>query len=117
MSNTDYSNSILDDVKTITEISDDSTTKKLRIYIRNATHEIELFLGINNIDERLADIVQQMAVAKYRKEMFEGTTAASEEGLSFTYSDSDLTPFKEMLIRWQETQQAKEKYGKVMTFD
>lgn len=117
MSNTDYSNSILDDVKTITGISDDSTTKKLRIYIRNATHEIELFLGINNIDERLADIVQQMTVAKYRKEMFEGTTAASEEGLSFTYSDSDLTPFKEMLIRWQETQQAKEKYGKVMTFD
>jgi hypothetical protein len=117
MANTDYAETILKDVKTITGVADDATIDKLIIYIRNATHEIELFLGIDSIDDRLADIVQQMAVAKYRKEMFEGTKAASEEGLSFTYSDSDLDPFKEMLTRWQSSQQVKERHGGVMTFD
>lgn len=114
---TDYSSNILNDVESITGVDDDKTISRLKIYVRNATNEIEMYLGIDEIDEKLADIVQQMATAKFTKESFEGTSSASEEGLSLTFSANDLTPYMDLLNSWQDHKNANDRRGKVVSFD
>ncbi|WKF70465.1 hypothetical protein QYM39_06025 [Pediococcus pentosaceus] len=113
---------IVEDIKVLIDFdeSDDSVFsknlgKKLSIWVKNASRSICIYCGIDSLPEVLSGVVTEMAQAKFVKLGYEGTTASSEEGLSFTWSSSDLEPFKDVLDGYKKNLPNADDYGGVVT--
>lgn len=104
---------ILDDIKLFKGITDDSQDKLLELIISDSTERIlaEVNLHTDKSLESLPDsisyIVRDVAIKRYNKLNSEGAKADSEEGRSFTWEDSYLDEYKEILANLQVKRQAK----------
>lgn len=110
-------NTILNDFKVQKDITDKKMDAKLKIYIHQAVQEVELYIGQFQLPEILSGIITQMAEAKFTKAGAEGTTATSEEGLSYSFNVNDLTPFLPSLDGYVKSQQGVKNIGRVVSFD
>lgn len=109
---------VLANIKIVNDIKeDDPRLPRIKIYIENAIDEIELYLGIDNLDAKLSVIVQKVTQDAVSKENYEGTKSVSEEGLSLTFSDTDLSPYQSLLDSYKNNLEENDLRGSVMTFD
>lgn len=108
---------ILNDFKTQKDITDVKMDAKLKIYIHQAVQEVELYIGELTLPGILSGIITQMAEAKFTKAGAEGTTATSEEGLSYTFNANDLTPFLPSIDGYLKHKQGVKDIGRVVSFD
>lgn len=117
MAEDDIETRILEDFKIQKGIENDKLDNRLKIYIHQAIQEVELYIGEFILPEILTGIITQMAQAKFTKAGAEGTTATSEEGLSYTFSANDLTPFLPSLDGYMKNKRGVKDIGRVVTFD
>ncbi|CAJ1179521.1 hypothetical protein CPR19088_GLDEOEPO_01345 [Companilactobacillus paralimentarius] len=103
---------VLNDLKT-----DDPRIPRIKIYIDNAVDEIKLYLDIDTIDSKLTVIVQKVTQDALTKENYEGTKSISEEGMSLTFQDTDLSPYFDLLNQYKDGLEENDHRGSVMTFD
>ncbi|APX72080.1 phage head-tail connector protein [Companilactobacillus allii] len=108
---------ILNDFKVQKGIKDTEMDEILKIYIHQAIQEVELYIGESKLPDILSGIITQMAEGKFTKAGAEGTTATSEEGLSYTFSANDLTPFLPSIDGYIRNKIGSKSIGKVVTFD
>lgn len=109
---------VLSNIETLNFFKDDDPRiDQVKIYIENAIDEIKLYLDIDEIDSKLAVIVQKMTQNAITKENYEGTKSVSEEGMSLTFNDTDLSPFLDLLNQYKDSLEENNHRGGVMTFD
>ena len=108
---------ILNDFKVSKGIEDNSLDERLKIYIKQAIQEVELYIGKDSLPDILSGVITQMAEAKFVKSGSEGTTSSSEEGLSYSFSENDLTPFFPVLNRYLDNLKGSDDMGRIATFD
>ncbi|TLQ05476.1 hypothetical protein FEZ51_02120 [Pediococcus stilesii] len=113
---------ILEEIKTLIDFDDISEKgerleKKLKIWVKHAEQAICLYVGIDKLPELLTGTVVEMAQAKFVKLGYEGTTSANEEGLVFTWSASDLEPYKDELDQFKKRLPGADDYGWAVTVD
>ena len=114
---TKIEDSILNDFKFLKHIKDNSMDNIFKIYIRQATQEVELYIGQDTLPNILSGVITQMAEAKFTKAGSEGTTSSSEEGLSYSFNDNDLKPFFPVLNRYIDNLRGSVGRGRIVTFN
>ncbi|GEO64006.1 phage head-tail connector protein [Companilactobacillus nantensis] len=103
---------VLNDLK-----EEDPRIPRIKIYIDNAIDEIKLYLDVDEIDSKLTVIVQKVTQNALNKENYEGTKSISEEGMSLTFQDTDLSPYFDLLNQYKDGLEENDHRGSVMTFD
>ena len=115
---TTVTDKVLSNIEVINDIqNDDPRIPRIKIYIENAIDEIKLYLDIDDIDSKLTVIVQKVTQNAVTKENYEGTKSVSEEGMSLTFSDTDLSPYFDLLNQYKDGLEENDHRGSVMTFD
>lgn len=111
--------SLLAGVKLMRDLKDSDTEldAKLTLYIGDALDAIGIFINNVDVPTQLDGVIRKMAAAKFVQEGAEGTTATSEEGLSFTFSDDDMKPFATLLNKYVDNQSGANRLGSVVTWD
>lgn len=111
---------ILHDIKVINNQTqnDDSIDAKLLIYINLAIKAINLYIGhsSDSVPPELTGVLTELAQGKYIKSGYEGAQSVSEEGLSFTWSANDLSPFIALLDKYQRNLTGDKQQGSVMSW-
>lgn len=93
---------ILERVKTILKLQDDSNDDLLTILIENAISTICIYLNVNSFPANLACVAEELAVARYRKIGAEGISTEKIDELSTTYSVNDLSRYKDILNTYKD---------------
>ncbi|KYD30054.1 phage head-tail connector protein [Geobacillus sp. B4113_201601] len=78
----------LDNVKTLLGISDTSRDSLLNIYLSRATSFVKNYCNIDEIPIELDEVIEDIAVYRYRMNGVENVKAESKGSLSETYRDS-----------------------------
>lgn len=115
---TTVNDSVLANIKVVNDLEDDDQRiPRIKIYIENAVDEIELYLGVDNLDSKLSVAVQKVTQNAITRENYEGTKSVSEEGMSLTFSDTDLEPIQNLLDSYKNSLADNDHRGGVFTFD
>ena len=77
----------LDNVKTLTNITDTTQDAKLDLVLQSVENTILDFLGLAEIPENLTYIVVEMAIERFNRIGSEGFDTETVEGVAVTYSD------------------------------
>lgn len=93
---------ILDRVKTILKLQDDSNDALLIILIENAISTTCIYLNVSTFPAQLSFIAEELAVARYRKIGAEGISTEKIDELSTTYSVNDLSRYKDILNTYKD---------------
>lgn len=111
--------SLLHGVKLMRDLKDGDNVldDKLELYIGDALDAIGIYINQAEVPQQLDGVVRKMAASKFVQEGGEGTTATSEEGLSFTFSDDDMKPFATLLNKYVDNQSGANRLGSVVTWD
>lgn len=90
---------LLENVKTILGIDDESKDSLLTILLDNAVSTICVYINKKDIDfpKSLAFVAQELAIARYRKIGAEGISTEKIDEISTTYSMNDLARYKDVL--------------------
>lgn len=112
-------NSLLHDVKVMRDLTDSDTDldEKLKLYLGDALDAISIYINQAEVPDKLNGVIRKMAAAKFVQEGAEGTTAMSEEGLSFTFSDDDMKPYTTLLNKYVDSLNGATRNGSVVTWD
>lgn len=112
-------NSLLHDVKVMRDLTDSDTDldEKLKLYLGDALDAISIYINQAEVPDKLNGVIRKMAAAKFVQEGAEGTTAMSEEGLSFTFSDDDMKPYTTLLNKYVDNLNGATRNGSVVTWD
>ena len=110
---------LLHGVKLMRDLTDEDTDldEKLNLYLGDALDAIGIYINQTDVPKQLDGVVRKMAASKFVQEGAEGTTATSEEGLSFTFSDDDMKPFATLLNKYVDNQSGANRLGSVVTWD
>ena len=115
---TTVNDSVLANIKVVNDLEyDDPRIPRIKIYIENAVDEIELYLGVDDLDSKLSVAVQKVTQNAITRENYEGTKSVSEEGMSLTFSDTDLEPIQSLLDSYKNSLADNDHRGGVFTFD
>lgn len=110
--------SVLANIKVVNNLKDnDPRIPRIEIYIENAVDEIELYLGVDDLDLKLYVAVQKVTQNAITRENYEGTKSVSEEGMSLTFNDTDLEPIQSLLDSYKNSLADNDHRGGVFTFD
>lgn len=110
--------SVLTNIRVVNDLEeDDPRIPRIKIYIENAVDEIELYLDVDELDSKLSVAVQKVTQNAITKENYEGTKSVSEEGMSLTFSDTDLEPIQSLLDSYKNNLADNDHRGSVFTFD
>jgi hypothetical protein len=78
----------LDNVKILLGISDNSQDALLNLYLSRATNFVKNYCNIDEIPSSLDDVIEDIAVIRYRLHGVEGVKSESKGSLSESYIDS-----------------------------
>lgn len=103
---------MLNNLKVMLGIEDNSIDTKLQLIISNATARLKVLLGGIEPPESLDYILLDVSIRRYNRIGSEGMSSHAVEGESFTFSESDFTGFEGDIQAFLETQKESAK-GKV----
>lgn len=97
----------LDTLKTLLGITDDSRDELLMTIISAVQARLLLLLGgADQVPERLAYIVPEVAVIRYNRIGSEGMSSHSVEGESISYADNDFAGYLREIEAYLDEQQS-----------
>ena len=103
---------MLEDLKTLLDISDSSLDAKLRLILANTTARLKLLLGGIEPPEDMNHIILEVAVIRFNRIGSEGMSSHTVEGESTSYSDADFNAFAGEIQAFLDAQK-ESKRGKV----
>ncbi|WP_204123120.1 phage head-tail connector protein [Lacticaseibacillus mingshuiensis] len=109
---------ILDDVKTLIGLTDNSQDDLINLIVTNTTASLRLKLHLpaaDQIPDALSYIVSEVSVRRWNRRTNEGLTAYGQEGLSLTFVTNDFDDFQADIDLWLADNQPKDQktLGKV----
>lgn len=90
--------SIKDDVKTL--LTGDVDKQLEVIEARTQERLKQLLGGLEDVPTQLEYIVVDVSIKRFNRIQNEGMKSYSEEGLSFTFQDSDFDEYKDEIAQW-----------------
>ena len=78
----------LENVKTLLGISDNTQDNLLNLYLTRATSFVKNYCNIDEIPSELDEVIEDIAVYRYRMNGVENVKSESKGSLSETYHDS-----------------------------
>jgi hypothetical protein len=94
---------VLDNVKTLLGISDNSKDAPLNVLISQAEQAIRNYTKLTTIPAELTFVTESVVVAKYNQQGSEGYKSESVEGLSITYHDDVFRLYIPYLDEYKST--------------
>lgn len=104
--------SILDDLKKLLGIEDDSLDPKLELILKSVQGRLKLLLGGIEVPPEMNHIVLEVAVIRFNRLGSEGMSAHSVEGESMSYNDNDFDGFMDEIQAFLDSQK-ESKRGRV----
>lgn len=96
--------SVLDDLKKLLGIEDDSLDSKLELILRSVQGRLKLLLGGIEVPAEMNHIVVEVAVIRFNRLGSEGMSAHSVEGESMSYNDNDFDGFMDEIQAFLDSQ-------------
>lgn len=103
---------MLDDLKKLLGIEDDSLDSKLELILRSVQGRLKLLLGGIEVPSEMNHIVMEVAVIRFNRLGSEGMSAHSVEGESMSYNDNDFDGFLNEIQAFLDSQE-ESKRGRV----
>lgn len=100
---------MLDKLKLMLDISDESLDNKLTLIIETATARLKALLGGTEPPDSLSYIILEVSIARFNRIGSEGLESHSVEGESLSFVDSDFEQFAGDIQTYLESQQNSEK--------
>lgn len=105
--------SILQDVKDVLELPDDSKDNQLTGFINRISKRLRVRLNFPpTVPDELDYIVVECAIKRFRQKGDEGMSSYSQEGESIHY-DSLLDEYEQEILAWNEKQSGRKKRGRI----
>lgn len=87
-------------------------------YINQASDMVCLFIGEDELPDKLQTVVERMTEAHYIQTIndADGVKSYSEEGASWSFQDNELDPFIPLLEQYMQNRDGKGFQGSVMSW-
>ena len=95
---------MLNELKLLLGILDDSQDEKLKLIISTATARLRVLLGGLEPPESLAYIIREVSVIRFNKIGSEGMKNQTVEGESMTFDENDFSGFMDEIQAFLDTQ-------------
>lgn len=95
---------MLNDLKMMLGISDESLDDRLKLIISATTARLKVLLGGIEPPDSLDYIIRDVSIIRFNKIGSEGMSSHSVEGESITFADSDFAGFMDDIQAYLETQ-------------
>lgn len=95
---------MLNELKLLLGIVDDSLDEKLKLIISTATARLKVLLGGIEPPESLEYIIREVAIIRFNKIGSEGMKSQTVEGESMTFDDNDFSGFMDEIQAYLESQ-------------
>ena len=95
---------MLNELKLLLGIADESQDEKLSLIISTATARLKVLLGGLEPPESLKYIVREVSVIRFNKIGSEGMKSQTVEGESMTFDDNDFVGFMDEIQAFLDTQ-------------
>lgn len=95
---------MLNELKLLLGITDDSVDAKLLLIISTATARLKVLLGGLEPPESLDYIVREVSIIRFNKIGSEGMKSQTVEGESMTFDDNDFSGFMDEIQAFLDTQ-------------
>lgn len=86
---------MLENLKQMLDINDNSLDNKLKLIIDTATARLKVLLGGEEPPDSLSYIILEVSIMRFNRIGSEGLASHSVEGESLTFADSDFEGFSE----------------------
>ncbi|MDD3230029.1 MAG: phage head-tail connector protein [Oscillospiraceae bacterium] len=86
---------VLDDVKVLLDVSGSDLDEKLTLMISFAERRVLSFFpsGVTDVPDALLFVVTELTVARFNRVGNESMSSFSQDGESFSFSESDVAPY------------------------
>lgn len=95
---------MLNDLKLLLGILDDSQDEKLKLIISTATARLRVLLGGLEPPESLEYIIREVSIIRFNKIGSEGMKNQTVEGESMTFDENDFSGFMDEIQAFLDTQ-------------
>ena len=95
---------MLNDLKLVLGILDDSQDEKLKLIISTATARLRVLLGGLEPPESLEYIIREVSIIRFNKIGSEGMKNQTVEGESMTFDENDFSGFMDEIQAFLDTQ-------------
>ena len=103
---------MLNELKLLLGIADDSLDEKLKLIIATATARLKVLLGGMEPPESLDYIIREVSIIRFNKIGSEGMKSQTVEGESMTFDEGDFNGFMDEIQAFLDTQK-ESKRGRV----
>lgn len=103
---------MLNDLKLMLGIADNSIDEKLQLIINTATARLKLLLGGIEPPESMAHIIREVSIIRFNRIGSEGVASHNVEGESLSFVESDFAAFADEIQAFLDGQKDS-KRGKV----
>ena len=97
---------MLDQVKTLLGLSDDSQDEKLKSVITLTSARLASLLGTESVPEEMNYIAVEASVRRFNRIGSEGMQSHNVEGESISYRDNDFADFMDDIQAWKATHES-----------
>jgi hypothetical protein len=95
---------MLNELKLLLGITDESLDEKLKLIISTATARLKVLLGGLEPPDSLEYIIREVSVIRFNKIGSEGMKSQTVEGESMTFDDNDFSGFMDEIQAFLDTQ-------------
>lgn len=95
---------MLNELKLLLGIVDDSLDEKLKLIISTATARLKVLLGGIEPPDSLEYIIREVAIIRFNKIGSEGMKSQTVEGESMTFDENDFSGFMDEIQAYLESQ-------------
>ncbi len=92
---------MLDQVKTLLGLSDESQDEKLKSVITLTSARLASLLGVKDVPEEMQYIAIEASIRRFNRIGSEGMSSHNVEGESVSYRDNDFADFMDDIQAWK----------------
>lgn len=93
---------MLDQVKSLLGLSDESQDEKLRSVITLTSARLASLLGVKEVPEEMQYIAIEASIRRFNRIGSEGMSSHNVEGESISYKDNDFADFMDDIAAWRK---------------
>lgn len=93
---------MLDQVKSLLGLSDESQDEKLRSVITLTSARLASLLGVKDVPEEMQYIAIEASIRRFNRIGSEGMSSHNVEGESISYKDNDFADFMDDIAAWRK---------------
>lgn len=97
---------MLDQVKSLLGLSDESQDEKLRSVITLTSARLASLLGVKDVPEEMQYIAIEASIRRFNRIGSEGMSSHNVEGESISYKDNDFADFMDDIQAWKSNHEA-----------